>query len=230
MSSLLSIPGPPQLTSVMNATKPDRRSRGPKPANPPTLRSRAPSPSLQAVLETLLLHVRHVRTWLRSMRQLLVCGECISPIGGPRATDFLTRAHGWRDLGLRRRVASPTPLTRAAPPASTGSRPWRTSPWQLVPAVQHQQPTQRRRPPRTQDGPVTAEIDFHPRSESRRTVPRGGRGRSALIASTTYNGLTYDPLPARGMATETAHFVQSRHRRRSILCRVEHDGSVCRLI
>ena len=45
-------------------------------------------------------------------------------------------------------------------------------PGELVPAGQHQHPTQSRIQPRTQDGPVAAEIDFHPRS-----IPPDGTSR-----------------------------------------------------
>jgi hypothetical protein len=122
------------------------------------------------------------------MRQLLACGERIFPFGGPRARDsspalmtgeILAVLAAWR-YPHAAHVRSPTGVNWLAALV-------RASPWQLVPAGQHQKPTQSRRQSHAQDGRVAAELAFHPRSNP--AVRRGGRGRSALFAPSTYNGL-----------------------------------------
>ena len=89
----------------MNATKPDRRSTRPEASEPANTQIARAEAELQAALETPLLPARRrpLRTWLRSIRQLLVCGEFISPIGGPRAKDS-SPALMAGEICLRRRV------------------------------------------------------------------------------------------------------------------------------
>ena len=194
----------------MNATEPNRRSRGPESANPPTVRSRVPRPSSETPRcrsgtppPATDLAPRHASA--ARLRRVHL------PDWRPAGEGFLTRAHGGEILALVA-VASPTALRRAASPASAGSRPWCA-----------------RRPgssfPRAASAAdATPQIAPHPRRpgvgrdsflqavESRRTVPRRGRVRSALIAPSSHNGLPYDSLPARVWRPQTAHFVQSRHR------------------